>query len=348
MKSEQLLHAIGQINDDLIFAANPAESQKKRAPRLRPIWAVAAAALLVLTLAIGVGASGALGSLENLFGPVFPGAQSGSLDPELMEKLGSPVGISASDNGVTVTVDSMIRDRFNCTLVVTVENSGVDGKGIDFNGNTLQVGGMEFSGAARWSSDPVSDDGKARYTVSWASDEGIPAGKATVLFSDLVINLHAPLMEQTIEGSWELELDTAYEDLSVELPAGQTLPLEGTEVAIDRVTVSPLSLLVAYTVNLNGADLGRSLDDGIGKTLGQRLTTLDIVLTKKDGTRIATPYCFPQREDGHIRNGGTHSYQEDGMLKCRCSLVFDQPLPLEELDSLSIEGVEIPLDELAR
>ena len=44
MKSEKLLHAIGTIDDGLIFAARPAE--KKKTPRTRIVWTAAAAAVL--------------------------------------------------------------------------------------------------------------------------------------------------------------------------------------------------------------------------------------------------------------------------------------------------------------
>lgn len=346
MKSESLLHAIGEISDELILASRPAE--KKRRLRMRMVWAPAAAVLLVLLLAVGVGAAGHFGSLENLFGPAFPGARADALDPGLIEKLGSPVGVSAEDNGVTVTVDSMIRDRYNCTLVVTVEKDGIDGKGFSFREAAFQAGGAELSGGASSSSDPVSDDGKARYVVSWGSEETIPGGKAAVIFSGLRINTSIPLVEQTIEGRWELELDVDYEDLSVDLPAGQTLSVEGTEVAIDRVTVSPLSIFITYTADLAGASPDRIIGEDSGDTLRRRLDSLTVVLTKKDGIRFINSWTPHPEEDSHFRGSWGNTEQEGGMLNGRLSLVFDQPIPLGELDSVAIEGVEIPLDGLAQ
>lgn len=347
MKSEKLLHAIGTIDDGLIFAARPAE--KKKTPRTRIVWTAAAAAVLALILAIGVGAAGDFESLENLFGPAFPGARQSSLDPELIARLGAPVGVSVTDNGVAVTVDSVVRDRYNCTLVLTVEKSDIDGKGFLFDRSTLKVGGAEFTGPAASSSDSVSGDGKARYVVSWMGDESvIPGGKAAVVLENLVINSHGVLTEQTVPGRWELEFDMGYADQSADLPTGQTLSVECAEITVNQVTISPLSIRVISTAKLTEADMEAVLDHNGKSVLRERLEWPDIVILKKDGTRIANRAMRDPQQggDSHIQNGWGNSEQKGGVLECQCSLVFDQPVLLEDLESVSIEGVEIPLNGL--
>ena len=90
------------------------------------------------------------------------------------------------------------------------------------------------------------------------------------------------------------------------------------------------------------------LDHNGKSVLRERLEWPDIVILKKDGTRIANRAMRDPQQggDSHIQNGWGNSEQKGGVLECQCSLVFDQPVLLEDLESVSIEGVEIPLNGL--
>ena len=58
------------------------------------------------------------------------------------------------------------------------------------------------------------------------------------------------------EGKWKIRFQFSFPDSSVRLPGGQTFQLNGMEAVLDRVTLSPLSIQVDYTVK-GGAGLGQ-------------------------------------------------------------------------------------------
>lgn len=344
MKNEKLLRAMGNIGDELITNAMPGRAEQKPR-RFRRGLVVALAAALALTLTIGVGAaSGAFGGLKDVFAPAF--RNDGTAPPpdmEIIEKLGRPVGVSAVDQGVTVTVESVLRDRYTCTIVTSVKMDGLDGNEIDFD--RMEMGGVleNHVGGSGCTTDVVPDDDTIQVVRTWESDEPIPQGTAAMTIDTVVLNRYRFLRERAIEGKWELEFDASYEDLSRDLPAGQTLTVEGADVTLNEITVSPLSCMIKHTVDPKGADLKRVVaTEPYERTLQDRLEGLECVITKKDGTRFSNPSALLQ-EDSHTQNSTHRSREQDGKLECYSLFRFDQMLPLDEIQSITIEGVEIPL-----
>lgn len=344
MKSEKLLNAMGNIQDELITNAAPGKAERKP-KRLRRGLAVALAAALVLTLTVGVGAAtGTFQTLEDLFSPAFrEGYDAPPLDMGIVEKLGHPVGASVTDNGVTVTVESVIRDRYTCIIVTSVHMDGLDGNEVAYN--WCKGGGVlaDLGSAASSTTDLTPGDDTIQIIYSWMSNSPIPIGKAAVTIDDIVLNLHRPLREKTIEGTWELEFDADYEDLSLDLPAGQTVNVEGAEIVLDKIFISPLSMRVDYTADLDGVDLEKTVQtEPYEMSLRQRLDQLDIIITQKDGTRF---YHLNNdlEEGGHIQNGSGNVEKQEGEWRGFNCLQFSQMLHLDEIESITVEGVEIPL-----
>lgn len=345
MKSEKLLNAMGDIRDELILNAAPGKAERKP-KRLRRGLAIALAAALILTLTVGVGAAGGFKGLTDVFAPAFYNDGTASApDPEVLEKMGHPVGASVTENGVTVTLESVIRDRYTCTVVTSVHMDGLDGNEITYN--WLEGGGVlaGLGGAGGNTHDEIPGDDTIQIIRTWESDSPIPAGMATMTISDIVLNQYRFLREKTIEGRWELEFDASYEDLSRDLPAGQTPTVEGVDVTVDEITVSPLSIMIKYTADPAGADLERVVaTKPYERTLQMRLEDIKCAITKKDGTQ------FINDRDvwgpSHIQTKSSDSKEEGGLLKCYTLLRFDQVLPLDEIESITIEGVEVPIESL--
>lgn len=350
MKSEKLLNAMGNIQDELVVNAAPGRAEHKP-KRLRRGLAVALAAALVLTLTVGVGAAtGTFQTLEDLFSPAFRGGVTAPpLDMEIVEKLGHPVGVSATDQGVTITVDSVIRDRHSCSVVASVESNSLTINEIILNWAELKIGGMELGTGGGSTMAPTPGSNGVQMVLEWESQEPIPDGDAVLTVSELCLNPHRFLREKTIEGTWELEFDASYEDLSLDLPAGQAVDVDGTEIVLDEVTISPLSMRVSYTADLDGVDLEEIVrNEPYEMTLRQRLDCIDIVITAKDGTRFfMTEYHLDEHEDGgagHTQSGGGNVEKQDGVWKGFSYMKFDQVLDLDEIESVTVEGVEIPLE----
>lgn len=342
MKNEKLFHAMGNIQDDLITNAMPNQI-KQRPRRLQKGLAIALAAALVLTITVGAGAvSGAFGGLSDLFAPAFyDDGSAPPLDMEVIEKLGHPVGVSATDNGVTVTVESVLRDRYSCAVVTTVRGKGIDGNELSWD--TLEPGGA-FSGCFGCNSATKDDDPNDDTLIivhTFVGDDPFPDGTATLTLQDLVLNRYRFLRERKIQGTWELEFDIGYEDLSRDLPAGQTVSVEGVGVTLQEIAVSPLSMIVKYTADADGVDLNRMVETGpFQEPLRARLESLNIVITQKDGTRFTTR----AEEDGVGSGSAGNTDEKDGELVGFTNLTFSQMLPLDEIESVTVEGVEIPLD----
>lgn len=341
-KNEKLLRAIGELPEDLIAEAAPAE--KKRKPRLSRWLAAAAAAVLVLTLAIGAGAAGEL--LKDVFAPAFPAAPEGTVaDPEVIEKLGTPVGVSATDGLVTFTLDSIVRDRYTVTAVFTV--SGLDAKEIGVDAGALRVGGMSYEGpSGHCMYTPNEEDVEGMLVVStWSAEEPIPAGEAEILLENITVYRGRPFLEKHIAGAWQLNCDLSYEDMTLDLPAGQTLSVEGMEVTLDQISLSPLSLMLLYTAHTGDADLEEPLPvgaDGFSRPLCARLESLDLVITKKDGATLTSPEYHGENEGVEFLGGGWgYSDEADGTTSCQSCSRFEQVIPLEDIASITIEGVEV-------
>lgn len=347
MKQEKLLNAMGNIQDGLILDAAPGKAEHKPR-RLRRGLAVALAAALVLTLTVGVGAAtGTFQTLEDLFSPAFRGGVSATpLDMEIVEKLGHPVGVSATDNGITITVDSVIRDRYTCSVVASVESNSLTINEIILNWAKLKIGDMELGtgGGGTMAAAPGSNG--VQIVLEWESQEPIPNGDAVLTISELCLNPHRFLREKTIEGTWELEFDAGYEDISLDLHAGQTITVEGVDVTLDEITISPLSMRVNYTADLDGVDLEEIVrNEPYEMALRWRLECLDIVATQKDGTRFfMTEYHLDEDEGGHTQSGSGNVEKQDGVWKGFTSMEFAQMLDLDEIESVTVEGVEIPLE----
>ena len=116
---QNLLDARERAEDNVV--AMP-RARKRRLPR---IAAVGVAAAVVLT--VGASATGVLRSA----GEAFQGMFGPTADTEIIDKIGRPVGASDTDNGVTVTADAIIGDKYH--YAVTYSIAKVDGTAFDID-----------------------------------------------------------------------------------------------------------------------------------------------------------------------------------------------------------------------
>lgn len=330
-KSEKLLRAMGEINDSLVLSC--AQEQEPKVRRHRPRWVVAAAAaVLVLGLVIGAGAAGgAIPGLTDLFSPAFYEYPEGAgPELELLEQLGQPVGVRVEEQGVDVTVKSFLRDRYTCVAVLSVHKKGLEGNELSFDWNRLEIGGsrvLEGGSAAVRNMTPGDD--ALEYVITWQEKEPIPTGKMEITLENLRLNIHRPFREKAIQGAWKLAFEVETQDLSRSLPAGQHPTIEGAETVLEEITLSPLSLAVKYTV-------------GEGVEVSRRELP-EFVITLKDGTRLFHLWDHPE-EDGSLSTAlGISEPNGDGF-QCFFTAVFNRLVPLEEIESFTIEGETIPLE----
>ena len=241
-----------QMVDRLMAAQEPQEIPRRKRRPLHRIAVVGVAAALALT--VGAGATVVYHKLASeSFAGVF-----GTAETEIVDKIGRPIGASDTSNGVTITADAIIGDKYHYAITYSIEKE--DGTAFDittdesgyypmmFQKEDTNIGrfGSRHGSSYFYDADPT--DNAIQYVEMMEVDRELKHRTAKVTFEDLrLFGDGEPRM--IAEGNWKLKFDFNFEDTSVSLPAGQEFELNGMGAVIDEITISPIALRVAYTVD---------------------------------------------------------------------------------------------------
>ena len=327
----------------------------RAAPRKRPVrrLAVGVAIAAVLALTVTAGAAGGLSTAAEALAGLFG---SSPAQTEVIDHIGYPVGASDTDNGVTVTADAILVDRYSYAVVYSVVRT--DGsplfEGLDaypgytgplpvhFEDWTLELPGSH--GGAHGTSYFIDQDPtepSIQLVETMMTDVPLAQGTAKVHFQDLGMETYdgetgQVLTAASIPGTWDLAFDFRFEDCSMDLPAGQTFDLNGMTATLDSVVLSPLSLQVNYTVDSEVVWDHQALPDGResahdAQTYEDYFGSLPILVTLSDGSVLDLTYA-----GGSIEPAG-------GKTVCQKGEVFENILPLEDVVSVTVGDVVIPM-----
>lgn len=306
----------------------------RRALPFRRLAAAGVAAALVLSVGVA-GATGALGEVGAAFSAIFgPSTQT-----EIMDKIGYPVGASDTDNGVTITADAIVGDTYSYAVVYTIQRE--DGKALVSDqllarapdpDDALPLAFQSYDAALQgyrggsssnmWFYDADPADSAVQFVELRTQSEPLEPGLLTVRFQDLQVYGEDYATCTTLtEGSWKLSFQLAFEDASRTLPCGQTFTLNGAEVTLNAVTLSPLSIQADYTVSW------------AGDTAMDWIEPLPMSITYTDGTTLDLSHA-----------GGASAYGT-GSVSCQKGMIFDQLHPLEEVASVTVGDVVIPVSQ---
>lgn len=319
-------------------AASAAERQPRRARR--PIGkTVLIAACVAAVLAVGAGASGVLKTAVESFSGIFGGEAA---QTEVIDKIGRPIGASATDNGVTISADAIIGDEYNAAIVFTVRRD--DGTRLfpeEVNEKNLMAphGGADLnilggSHGSSWIVDENPDDDFLQFVQVISTDTPISNCTATAEFNSFrVWDDEAETSVPIIDGHWKFRFDVDYEDSSVVLGGGETFAQGGMTFTIDEVRVSPVAVRVAYTVDSevqwSDAPNGRQ-SDADTREMQRYFENVEVLLTRTDGTVI------------DLSGIGGSIKPDHGTTVCVKGGVLDEIIPPEELESISVGGVVYP------
>lgn len=301
----------------------------------------AAAACLVCVLTVTAEAAGISTPVSELLAPIFGGSVA---QTEVLDKIGHPIEASDTDNGVTIQADAVIGDEYNICMVFTISRD--DGTPLLPEGVTadqLLAGGFDnisFGKGGHGTAyfvDAVPGDEVIQYVWVFSSDEPVNQGKATAEFHD--IRTYGNSEEESavvLEGDWKFRFDVAYEDSSIALGGGETFEQDGMTFTIMEVRVSPLAVRVAYEVDSqvqwSNAESGR-MPEGDARQIELYQGNVEILLNKKDGTVV------------DMTNSGGSLAPENGKTVCVKGNAFEEIIPLEELESVSVGGITFPIPE---
>ena len=317
--------------------------------RLRRFAAAGAAAALALSLGVA-GAAGVLDSAGSAFAGLFGG---GTAETEIIDRIGRPIGASATRDGVTITADAIIGDTYSYAIVYSIRREdgaplvsrevleaaeegqplplSFRGSGASLDLLTSAAHGQSFF----YDADPA--DSAIQFVEMMTCEDPIQPGTATATFRDLSVYTSGDYRSHELlaKGTWRLRFDFAFEDCSVSLPAGQDFTLSGLNATLDAVTLSPLSIQVDYTVHQELAWEGDGEDGQMSAERQAQLyrifDSLPVVVTYTDGSSLTLG------RGGGIAPGG-------GETVCHKSQIFDTIRPLDEVASVTVGDIVIPVE----
>ena len=325
------------------LAQQALRAAEQAAPRRRrPVWRTALiAAAVAAVLMVGAGATGVLKSAVDALSPIFGGSAA---QTEVIDKIGRPIGASATDNGVTITADAIIGDTYNAAIVYTIRRD--DGTALLPEGTdarSLLVGGFGFanlpvrggSHGSSWFIADENDSSAIQMVQTITADVPISSCTATAEFEDLCVwDDAAGESVPAVEGHWKFRFDVDYEDSSVTLGGGETFTQNGMTFTVDAITLSPVAVKVDYTVDhevqWSDAPSGR-LPAEDSRQMERYFENVEILLTKTDGTVI------------DLSASGGSLKPENGVTVCGKGQVFEELLPLEELESIRVDAIVYPI-----
>ena len=312
MSKNQILDSLGRIDDEVIQNVNEARVARKPKLQVRRWAAFAACFALIISMALTAEATN--GTVSNLLAPLFGGAQT-----EIVDKIGVPIGASASVNGYTLTMDAIIGDRYSVMVAYTLSRD--DGQPIPEN---IDFRSRGFSGSGYSTKIIINEDdpSNAQFHLRWRRNDPIIGRIVTATFTDLIIDdgendvIHA-------EGTWEIKYTLRYPDSTEELPVK---PFEivddgGRQFKVEGIMLSPLG------IHLDLIFFAPDYEGGVFKDF-----TMSLVMT--DGTEMLL-------NDG----GGGGSWKEgDKKADVDYYAEFDVPIPRDDIKEIIICDVTYELN----
>ncbi|MFR9542928.1 DUF4179 domain-containing protein [Bengtsoniella intestinalis] len=324
----------GKINLMKNVKENANKNKVIKFSKLSKVSVIAASLALVSVTAF---ATGILPPVTEILSPIFGGSVG---QTEIIEQIGRPIGASDTDKGVTITAEAIIGDKNNVCVVfkvaqedgsplelpdfVNYEDLVVSGTGVIFT----QLGGTH--GNSRFE---LGEDGHYRVIQYISSDDDMPFGEnVTASFEDLGYWGDDNKIHTLVDGTWKMKFELNYEDTSITIDVGESFVKEDVAFTVNSLTISPVGLLVDYTFDKTptlSTESGQSTD--LQKEEYALYNELGIVLTMQDGTKL------------EFSSGGGGSVQ-DGYTLAHKSGTFDEIIPLEEIDSITVGDIVVFLD----
>lgn len=227
---------------------------------------IAAALGIAALLTIGGGTAYATGTLARTADSLATAFGAGPAQTELIDRIGRPIGASCTSSGITITADAIIGMHRAYAVVYTIEKD--DGTAFDeltMNENggynlflegggsinaltALRLGANGGYGSSHtFDADPADNAVQLVEMMSLTGFDTSLAGET--LHFDASKLLYVPEGKQAdgrdlpaeaiATGNWSMSFKIDYEDLSVDLPAGQTFTINGNRAAEMSVNQSP-------------------------------------------------------------------------------------------------------------
>lgn len=234
MNRDQIINAMGGIDNEMIQKVDEARAKRKRSPNTRRWISVAASVILIISAALTAEATS--GTVSNLLAPLFGGAQT-----EIVDKIGVPIGASTSVNGYTLTVDAIIGDRYSVMIAYTLSRD--DGQPIPEN---IDFESFDLRGSGYRTRIEIDEENPsiAHFHGRLHRNEKLLKRTITPSFSDLVTNKGAENESMVAEGTWEITFTIRYPDASENLHVKNfdITDAGGRKYKVKDIVLSPLGI----------------------------------------------------------------------------------------------------------
>ena len=313
MSKNQILDSLGRIDDEVIQNVNEARVARKPKLQVRRWAALAACFALIISMALTAEATN--GTVSNLLAPLFGGAQT-----EIVDKIGVPIGASASVNGYTLTMDAIIGDRYSVMVAYTLSRD--DGQAIPEN--------ISFEHSEIWASGyrtkiVIDDENPSIAHFHGRVHRNTPlVGRiATNSFSNLIIRNGDEEEIIVAEGTWEITFTIRYPDATEDLRVKNFDVTDegGRKYEVKEILLSPVG------IHLDMVFYEPEYDGGIFKDF-----SVSMIMT--DGTELPLP-------DG---GGGGGWTEGDKKADVDYYAEFDVPIPREDIKAIVICGTVFELN----
>lgn len=327
----------------------------RRKPRIarHPVRTVARIAAVTAVLAIVIGgagtamATGVLPLPSDMLSDIFDGPAS---QTEIIDRIGRPVGASCSNNGITVTADTIMGDKDMVTIAYTLtfddpaalkklsepgENGTIAGS-VDGN---VYVDGEHGGQGQSWLIDKNPNDSSIQYFAQFSVESpGLMGRTVRTHINSLVVpraGKELPEYKKILTGPWDLKFQLNYEDTSVTIPAPKSVNFNGTKATIQEATVSCVGVSVRYNI-----DRSIEHDNNSGKMSQNMEESMDAV------GNIPLIVTF---KDGHVEDATSHSGYfanklDNGTTDVHKTWPFSQVCDTDKIASVQIGDTVIPMN----
>lgn len=335
------------------------QNTPQTAPRRKPFRRALLITVAVCALLIGTAsATGMLKTIAEWFSPFF--GTSSTQQADIMNEIGTPVGVSDTDNGITLTAEAIVLDKYNLCVAYTISWEDDDAIDLpdwelskpDFNtpGSkqflifetpfyTLDT--MSGFGVNGWFSDGDPNDNQIEYYEIFSGDGAngiLTAGELTV---DLE-NIQAVTMDEdnnvthnTIAtGHWQLTFDaTSEKDCSITLDdVERSFEAANCSFIVKDITISPIAIHIDCESQSDVALIYNAENESEESEKQQlekmeQLQQIPVILTRKNGTTMDLTHAgfglSTRNNTIYLGKGG----------------VLSEITPIEDMQSISIGDI---------
>ncbi len=330
---EEKLDLINKVKANVEIEQRKRSEDKSSKVRVRPILKYSLVAIFVLMFSVSAFATDILKSVIEIFSPIF-GNETEQID--IIEDMGTVIGVSDTHDGITITADAVIGDTNNITVIYTVSNLPENAKDVYFNFATLEFPTIDtavdnFCGYLTSEEKP----GEVQIIQNNYISRKVPIGSmVNAKFDGLYYSegIEGETAIKLSDETWNIEFKLDYVDTSRTIDVNESFVRNGVEFNVEEIIVSPLSIKANYTVDA-GNNVGEEMFENINAVF-EPGSEFFVLKTSNDIGEIDLTRC-----------SGSVDIDAHNKIKGNKNNIFTEIIPLEDITTIKFGDVEIEMKD---